>query len=286
MSERIEKTKEFLTDLNRFVTEVLREGEDYGTFQGIPKYTLLLPGAHKVLLFLGATARTEVTCQFIDGTGLLAKAVVHLERDGQHLADGVGICTSRETRFQGGRRRRICPDCGRPAVIPQRPEYGTGYICLKSEGGCGKVFSTPPPINEADVYNNVIKLAKKRALVDAVLTAAPGISAMFTQDLEDTEVPAEDNNSTTDITTDVDIIDVEMVRTDDPVRQKIIRNQITPMRNYVGEDVFCEILGRMGYKSLDDVPTGELERVVQELKREAQAKAKAAASGGSRSTTF
>jgi hypothetical protein len=45
-------------------------------------------------------------------------------------------------------------------------------------------------------------------------------------------------------------------------------------------------LGRVGYKSLDDVPTGELERVVQELKREAQAKAKAAASGGSRSTTF
>lgn len=278
MSERIERSKEFLSDLHRFVSEVLVEGEDYGTFQGIPKYTLLLPGAHKVLLFLGATVKTEVTCQFIDGTGLLAKAVVHLERDGQHLADGVGICTSRETRFQMGRRRRMCPECGHPAAVPQRPEYGTGYVCLKSEGGCGKIFSTPPPINEADIYNNVIKLAKKRALVDAVLTAAPGISAMFTQDLEDTEVAADEPMTVTDTARADDIIDAQVVR-DNPVRQKIIRNQITPMRNYVGEDVFCEILGRVGYKTLDDVPTEELERVVQELRREARAKAGAAATG-------
>ena len=42
--------------------------------------------------------------------------------------------------------------------------------------------------NVADTANTVLKMAKKRALVDAVLTVT-GASDMFTQDIEDMDIP-------------------------------------------------------------------------------------------------
>jgi DnaA-like protein len=33
-----------------------------------------------------------------------------------------------------------CPDCQRVAVIRQRAEHGTGWVCFKRQGGCGMVF--------------------------------------------------------------------------------------------------------------------------------------------------
>jgi hypothetical protein len=69
-------------------------------------------------------------------------------------------------------------------------------VLLGKKGGCGATFhSTTSEITKqetgrvenpdiADVYNTVLKMAKKRAQVDATLTAV-GASDLLTQDLED-----------------------------------------------------------------------------------------------------
>jgi hypothetical protein len=70
------------------------------------------------------------------------------------------------------------------------------WYCNPKKGGCGaKINFNDPRIENqqhgkienpdiADTYNTVLKMAKKRAYVDATITAAAA-SDMFTQDMED-----------------------------------------------------------------------------------------------------
>jgi hypothetical protein len=63
---------------------------------------------------------------------------------------------------------------------------GIGYTVKKEDGTwwiCEKIEKQENP-DIADVYNTVLKIAKKRALVDATLTATAA-SDIFTQDLEE-----------------------------------------------------------------------------------------------------
>jgi hypothetical protein len=65
---------------------------------------------------------------------------------------------------------------GGPGHSTKKGEDGSWYICLK-----GEEVENP---DIADVYNTVLKIATKRAVVDGALRAT-GASAMFTQDVED-----------------------------------------------------------------------------------------------------
>ncbi|MGL4462932.1 MAG: hypothetical protein ACRC1K_12350, partial [Planctomycetia bacterium] len=115
---------------------------------------------------------------------------------GRYLGQGVGLCSTMESRYRYRDAKRSCPRCGAEAIIRGREEYGGGWLCFKKQGGCGAKFDAGDPAVEkqrsgrvenpdiADTYNTVLKMSKKRALVDAVLTATAA-SDIFTQDLED-----------------------------------------------------------------------------------------------------
>jgi hypothetical protein len=99
-------------------------------------------------------------------------------------------------RFRGGARK--CPKCGKETIIKGKAEYGGGWLCFVKKGGCG--FKWPDGAaeiesqsvekveneNPADHYNTVLKMAKKRAFVDATITATAA-SDIFTQDIGDDE---------------------------------------------------------------------------------------------------
>ena len=40
--------------------------------------------------------------------------------------------------------RPVCPQCGQPAIIKGKEEYGGGWLCWKKEGGCGAKFDHDP----------------------------------------------------------------------------------------------------------------------------------------------
>ena len=80
------------------------------------------------------------------------------------------------------------PVCGAATIIRGKAEYGGGWLCFSKKGGCGAKYSdgdfriegqetgrVPNP-DIADVVNTILKMAKKRALIDAVLNTVGAIS--------------------------------------------------------------------------------------------------------------
>lgn len=171
---------------------------DYGVIPGTgSKPTLLKPGAEK----LGVLFQLDVQLankKNWDGEHLTVEscATVFHAPTGTRLGYGEGMCTSRERKYGKRKQERTCPACGVAAIIKGKAEYGGGWVCFKKKNGCGAKYTDGTPEIETqavgevenpdlpDTWNTVVKMAEKRARIDAVL-AVTGASALFTQDVED-----------------------------------------------------------------------------------------------------
>lgn len=121
---------------------------------------------------------------------------------GAVMANGVGCCSTMESKYRWRNSKKKCPVCGKETIIKGKQDFGGGWLCWANKGGCGSKWSDgareieDQPVGRvenadiADVYNTVLKIAKKRAQVDATITAT-GSSSMFTQDAEDTHAQEE-----------------------------------------------------------------------------------------------
>jgi hypothetical protein len=174
----------------------MRDGEHYGVIPGTNKPTLLKPGAEKLCLLFRLAPTYDVTRREFDGGHIEYEVVCSLRHisTSNLIASGVGLCTTMETRYRYRKGSHACPHCAESAIIKGKEEYGGGWLCWKKKDGCGAKFpdgafnlddlrSVENP-DLADTYNTVLKMAKKRAHVDATLTATAA-SDIFTQDLED-----------------------------------------------------------------------------------------------------
>lgn len=177
---------------------------DYGVIPGTgSKPTLLKPGAEKLSVLFQLDVQLENVLTWGPGDHLTvqSRATVFHAPTGQRLGFGEGLCSTREKKYGKRRQDRVCPKCGKPAIIKGLPEYGGGWVCFKRKDGCGAKFPDGDQSIEAqtvglvenpelpDTWNTVVKMAEKRARVDAIL-AVTGASALFTQDVEDTADPA------------------------------------------------------------------------------------------------
>ena len=177
---------------------VMQEGYHYGVIPGTGKPSLLKPGAEKLTMTFRLAPIVQVQARDLDEVHReyqVRCTLVHIPT-GRVYGEGVGLCSTLESRYRYRYAERTCPRCGRTTIIRGRAEYGGGFVCYQRKGGCGAKFSAQDPviINQqvgkienpeiADTYNTVLKMAKKRALIDATLTATAA-SDIFTQDLED-----------------------------------------------------------------------------------------------------
>lgn len=177
---------------------VMQEGYHYGVIPGTEKPTLLKPGAEKLTMTFRLAPMLHVESREL-GDGhreyQVRCTLVHIPT-GRIFGEGVGLCSTLENRYRYRYAERVCPHCGKPTIIKGRAEYGGGWLCFQRKGGCGAKFGEQDPaivhqqagrvenLDLADTYNTVLKMAKKRALIDATLTATAA-SDIFTQDLED-----------------------------------------------------------------------------------------------------
>lgn len=190
--------------------DVIREAQekamvrdvDYGVIPGTDKPTLYKPGAEKlgVLFQLDVQLVNEKTWGPGDHLTVMSHATVFHAPTGARLGYGEGLCTTRERKYAVRKLERACPACGKAAVIKGKAEYGGGWLCWKKRDGCGAKYQDGDPDIEnqevgevenpdlPDLWNTVVKMAEKRARVDAVL-AVTGASALFTQDAEDMAAP-------------------------------------------------------------------------------------------------
>ena len=171
--------------IQQVMKETMKNEVHYGVVPGCGnKPTLLKPGAEKIM------ATFRISCvPVVEDLSTSDEARYRVEakmvtRDGQSVGSGIGECSSNETKYMW--RKAVCEEEyeSTPADRKQA-KWKAGY-------GDKPAYQIKQVRMEiADVANTVLKMAKKRALIDGVLTAT-GASDIFAQDLEDGYVPTND----------------------------------------------------------------------------------------------
>lgn len=165
--------------LNEFYKGLMQKGTDYDTIPGTPKPTLLKPGAELLRLWAGLTPEFDINNEGTD----LVKGIFNYEvqcylyREGQLIGEGVGSCNSLESKY---RFRWVWS-----SDLPQgmdKEKLTVRWVKLKS-GSKSPQYRLENE-NPQDLANTILKMAKKRAFIDGILTVT-GASRIFTQDIED-----------------------------------------------------------------------------------------------------
>lgn len=181
VSETLTKVKTLQSTLKN----ILVDNHDYGKIPGCgDKPTLLKPGAEKILMALGITSSYELIehTENFDGRGFFAytvKCVLFL--NGAKITEGLGHANSKEKKWAS------------EFVYEKDLPQGTDKELLKKKsfkGENGTFYKYEVEADANSKANTILKMAKKRAQIDAVLTVA-SLSEIFTQDFDDLP-PAEE----------------------------------------------------------------------------------------------
>jgi hypothetical protein len=194
------RARRHLSEFQEFVKEYLQPGEDYGIIPGTPKPTLYKPGADKLCELYGLSDSYLIVSKVEDfDRGLFdytVECVLTSRRSGMVVSSGLGCCSTWESKYRWRSASRKCPSCGKEAIIKGKEEYGGGWVCFKKKDGCGEKFKAGDKAIEGqevgrlenpdicDQKNTVLKMAEKRAKIQATLSATRS-SGIFTQDMDD-----------------------------------------------------------------------------------------------------
>lgn len=170
----IQGTMKKIATFQTVIQTNLKDGHDFGVVAGAgSKPTLLKPGGEKICMMFGLNPEYE----FLEKTenykdGFFAYNIkCTLYRNGQPVSQGVGNCNSMEKKYRYINSDTI-PSGMDPSIVEEiTDKYGRTK------------YKIPNP-HIADLVNTILKMAKKRAFIDAVLQVA-SLSDVFTQDLED-----------------------------------------------------------------------------------------------------
>jgi hypothetical protein len=184
-----EQFKRDLLAINKFQQVAhanMVEGHDFGVIPGTKKPTLLKPGAEKIAKLLGLADSYEILDRQEDWERGFFRYLIKCSlttMSGVIVSEGVGECNSKESKY---RWRWVfyndLPDNlkGEDKKV-DRAKLTMRYITTSR----GK--SPQWRFDNDDIFsqvNTILKMAKKRALVDAALSAGR-LSEVFTQDIED-----------------------------------------------------------------------------------------------------
>lgn len=140
----LEEANARIRTFQQYVREHMTEGEDYGVIPGSTKPTLFKPGAEKLNAIFGYAPRVEIS-----------------------------------NRVEDWEKGFVSYEC-KVTLINKR----SGGIEAEGLGSCNSRERRYARQDAAGIANTVLKMAKKRALIDATLSATRA-SGLFTQDLED-----------------------------------------------------------------------------------------------------
>jgi hypothetical protein len=179
--------------IQHVMEKVMKSGEHFGVIPGCgTKPSLLKAGAEKLSLTFRLAPSYEVTQKDLPNGHreyYIKCTLTHIPTD-KIFGQGVGACSTMEGKY---RFRTGVEFTGKevPKLYWTNRDInligGKGFGTKKNDSGKWEIVKAGDKVehdNPADYYNTVLKMAKKRAHVDAVLTATAA-SDLFTQDIEE-----------------------------------------------------------------------------------------------------
>lgn len=153
--------------VHQILEKVMQKNTHYGTVPGCgSKMVLLKPGADVLAMTFRLVPQFKVERTDLGGGHREFDVTCSMfGPDGSLLGQGVGSASTMEGKYRY--RKHYCPEGDK------KDSYGKTFKRIENE-------------DIADVYNTVLKIAKKRAHIDATLTVT-GAADLFTQDLIENE---------------------------------------------------------------------------------------------------
>ena len=273
----VEKMKEQVNLIQHVLQKVMIKDVHYGKIPGCgDKPTLLKPGAEKICLTFRLSPSYDIIQVETNTEDHREYRVVctltHIP-SGQVFGEGVGSCSTMEGKYRFRTATRVCPACGAEAIIKGKAEYGGGWLCFKKKDGCGEKFDIDDPViqeqetgkmehdNPADYYNTVLKMAKKRAQVDATLTATAA-SDIFTQDIEDMPevIPGAKEKPEVEVEDDIPL--------DHRISEKQVKRMFTIAKEQGWEDTAVKsLVAEYGYESSKDISKEKYKLIIEQLQK-------------------
>lgn len=174
----IASVSEQRTAIAQMMATVMKKDIDYGTIPGTPKPTLYKPGSEKLLSMFHLAAKPIVD-DLSTPDCMRFRVFVQITEmgSGRYLGEGVGEASSAETKYQW--RAIICDE-----EYQTTPDDRRRMIFKRGYDGKAptKVYQVRTCME--DIANTVLKMAKKRAQIDAVLTVTAA-SDVFMQDAQE-----------------------------------------------------------------------------------------------------
>lgn len=207
--------------IQKVITEVMKEGTHYGTIPGTGKReknaqgqwvergnpTLYKPGAEKLASVFRLAVdpeiedlSTEDCCRYRVRCKILTQA------SGTFLGTGVGEASTNEEKWKW---RKAQSQVEFDETSPERRRKKVKDFYDQQEGRKKTTETLQVRTNPADLANTALKMAKKRALIDGILTVTAA-SDIFAQDLE--ELPEGIIDSLNDAERQADSEPVRMAR--------------------------------------------------------------------------
>lgn len=200
---RVDEMVEAHKDLAKFIQGSLEKGRDFGEIPGTGSPSLLKPGAERLLIGFGCVAEFEIMEQDVDhnhANTYVSKKWIDADppllengRTDKQATDAMKAAGTHRWRKgnDGWIWQEAMTESGeslglyRYAIRAILKHRATGEVVGTGVGSCSSMESKYIRAPR-DAENTILKMAKKRALIDAVLTTF-GLSDRFTQDVEDME---------------------------------------------------------------------------------------------------
>lgn len=162
-------------DFQCIIQGQLKRGHDFDVVPGTNKPSLLKAGAEKINMLFGVNPEYTFIDKIEDFEAEFFTYNIRctLYKNGLPVAQGVGSCNSKEKKY----RYTNVYEKDLPLGIDKE-----NVEAIKDKYGKTKYKIGNPDI--CSLVNTILKMAKKRAYVDATLQLA-ALSEIFTQDLED-----------------------------------------------------------------------------------------------------
>jgi len=171
MSREVAEVRHNINMIQEAMKATMKNDVHYGVIPGCGKPSLYKAGAETLLALFKLTFVPKVQDLSQDGEIRYLVTMELSTRDGVLIGSGIGECSSQEEKYMW---RKAVSDKEWEATddrykrIKYKPTYEINQV----------------RVNPSDMANTILKMAKKRALIDGILSATAA-SDIFTQDIQD-----------------------------------------------------------------------------------------------------